>query len=360
VIVVVDTNQFHGDPAMRGHKFRVVLQGHDGDHYELVVPEVVAREVPKMFRREYESSLGKAEAAARHLRQLGHEVPSLDLPDADQAVADFKAALDAHLDEHSVRIESPPDIPLPDLLDDSLEERRPFRSEGRGFRDVLIWRTVRTLAEEDEVVLVTENWKDFAESAKDPSALHPHLREDLGEDGHDPDRVVLVPSLTEFIDAYVPVAEQQLVRLTHRLETDDVWERQVYYELEHAFYRARVDRDDRVTIVRSENASIEDVGIDEVLLNEVKIEAAYESSDELIYLEVVVKAEVRFGFVVDSASAEWLVEERADVDIHLWEETFAQGTTGLREVRAVFAVDYDPDTDTLGDWEKVHLEDSAD
>lgn len=73
--------------------------------------------------------------------------------------------------------------------------RKPFKAgDPVNDGDARIWATVLRAAEADEIILVSNNPKDFAASRKAATDLHHELRGDLVARGLDADRVQLAPS----------------------------------------------------------------------------------------------------------------------------------------------------------------------
>ena len=99
MIVVPDTNTFHGDPTMRRRNFRILLGGHRRGAFRLAVPEVVVREVAKMAGRQYSEALDKLATASTALRNLGYPLhPELVLPERPKSER-FEADLRKRLQE---------------------------------------------------------------------------------------------------------------------------------------------------------------------------------------------------------------------------------------------------------------------
>lgn len=358
MIVVVDTNVFHGDPRMQKRNFRVLVGQHERGRYVLKLPEVVVREIPKMYRREYEGALSKLAAGARKLSELGHDPTPGKTPTADDAHDTYAQWLREHLKQRKIEVAPLPGIDLSELVDQAVAERRPFQAGSKGFRDAVIWRTVRELAKDDEVVLVSENWRDFAESEKRQDQLHRHLQEDLREADLATDRVTLVASLEEFIDRYVPREEQHLLMARQLLEEDKDWAGRLYERLTAELYRLDVGHSDAVTVVESANAAVENVAVEDVMIDGVTVGRSYETEDDdVVSLELYVQAVVTFSFTVETGEAEWLLEEKADVQIDIWEESFAQGSTMGRHIEVTYAVDFNVGTREIENFEKVHAVD---
>jgi hypothetical protein len=355
MIVVVDTNQFHGDPRMALRNFRVLLAQHEHGTLQLAIPEVVLRELPKMYRSEYEAVLDRVNSGLQKLRGLGQDPgAALALPGADDAQEKYADWLRSHLAERRVRTPELPIVDLSELVDHSVAERRPWQPNSKGFRDALIWRTVVDLANEDTVVLVTKNWRDFAESEKHKDVLHPDLRSDMVAMGHGEQRVRLVPSLLDYINHYVSSKEQHLYDPRIRLKTDRQWRNGLWDQIEHALWRLELDTWDDVTVVHSEYAEIDNIDVADVSIEDVQIANAYETDNEgFISLELQVHAVLYFTFTTDTGGMEWLAKENADIQFDIHEETFSQGSTLARYLTVTYGVDYAADTGELGEMEKI-------
>lgn len=355
MIVVVDTNQFYGDPRMVLRNFRILLGQHERGRLELTVPEVVLRELPKLFARNYRETLEKLDAGARKLGELGHDAGErAELPDVEQARDKYDVQLRADLAARQVRTPPMPDVDLGQLVDDSVAETRPWQAKSRGFRDALIWRSVLDLACEDSVVLVSNNSDDFAASKQLKDELHPDLRSQLVAAGHGEHRVLLLPSLDDFIDRYVPSAEQQLLKAIERLVADKEWRSELWSRADAALWQLDLDVRDEVTVVDTVNAEIDNVAVSDVEINDLKIVNAYENDEEeSLSLELRVDAPLRFSFTTSRGGGEWLASERADVELEIFEETFTQGSTYARQLAVTYAVDYEPSSGRLGDLEKL-------
>jgi len=97
VIVVVDTNIFHGDPLMRRSHFRILWGQHLRGRIRIALPEIVIRELPKLFQTQLDAAKIAIGSEAVKLRELGHAPGALTLPDSTQARADYEQRLRAGL-----------------------------------------------------------------------------------------------------------------------------------------------------------------------------------------------------------------------------------------------------------------------
>lgn len=362
MIVVIDTNQFHGDPRMALRNFRVLLAQHEHGSLELAVPEVVLQELPKMYRREYEAAHANLNSGLKSLSRLGYGTEAEPQPPSGaEAQEQYATWLRAHLSERCVRTPELPAADLARLVEHSVAERRPWQANSKGFRDVMIWHTVLELAVEDDVMLITNNWKDFAESEQVKDVFHPDLRSDVAALGHGEHRVRLVPSLLLYIERHVTPAERQLLEVRERLKSDRQWRAKLWDQANDSLWRLKFDTWDEVSVVRSNAAEIDNVSVDQVAIEDLQIANAYEAdTDGFISLELQVRAVLHFSFTTDTGGMEWLAKENADVQFDIHEETFSQGSTLARYITVTYALDYSSDTGELGELEKIRaIEDPA-
>jgi hypothetical protein len=118
---------------------------------------------------------------------------SVPRPDVANAVAAVRALRDGTVDRHverllgggeSFEVVPYPTVPHREVAARALARRRPFDKLGHdGYRDVLVWESVLTVARAypgGRVVLVSRNSKDFADA---DGGLHPDLRRDVAAIG---------------------------------------------------------------------------------------------------------------------------------------------------------------------------------
>jgi hypothetical protein len=355
MIVVVDTNAFQGDPAMRRRDFRLLLSEHDRKTLRLAIPEVVLGELPKLYREHLGNASKKAADGLAQLKNLDIETPSLSVPSLDAAQETYRMLLRLRLKEAEILMPPLPDTTVAALYQQAVNERRPFQGRGRGFKDALIWKTICELAKDDEVLLVTDNYKDFAESAERSDVLHHHLKEDLAALGHPNDRVRVVENLKSLIANHVPTSARHLEKARGLLNQDTDWARSLFETINRALWH--FDTTPQVTVVASRNAAVENVSVSQCEAQGAAIEDAFDIDEQNVSLEVLIEARLQFDFTAPTASAEWFSEEHTDVEIDVWEDSFVQGHTGDRLVFVRYAVDFDTETLKLGVPEQLSAED---
>lgn len=182
-VVILDSNALYGTNPFARTSISTLLELSRLRRIRLIVPEVVLHEIARQSVEVLESNASDITAALKKfnaaLEDAGVGRVSVGLPTKTRS--DFYEFARELLERKNAEIPAPPPVPVADLLERDLNVKKPFARDGRGFRDALIWETVRavsvTLAASTPVVLVTNNRSDFY--AEKGGALHPDLREDL-------------------------------------------------------------------------------------------------------------------------------------------------------------------------------------
>jgi hypothetical protein len=187
-VVVVDTTTTKTDPTISSVRWIQLLSLSALGRVRLIVPEVVVRET--LRHREREAAVVAAGVAAqrdklaRTLKKASELEMAVDMrapaaATADPRTADASQRLRQKLAEVDAEIAPLPEVSHEELLDRDLAEGKPFTSTGKGYRDALVWHTLREVASAvpGTVFFVTANTNDFCEDA---ARLHPDLVAQLG------------------------------------------------------------------------------------------------------------------------------------------------------------------------------------
>ncbi len=200
--VVIDTNIFYDDLRLK-KSLDLLFRKIENVQFSLRIPEVVVQETINIYKEQRQSHLSKFLSHAKELKSLTSLEIEISFEEGD-------ITRDIEEYEHFLRkkilsngdIVPLPELSLQTLIDRDLARRKPFKENGVGFRDALIWETILALVIRDEckgVAFITKNAKDFLEKDK----LHPHLIQDVEERHINPDVIKLFSSIEQFIDALV-------------------------------------------------------------------------------------------------------------------------------------------------------------
>lgn len=191
--VVLDTTVLFSDPFLTSASGRLLLRKVKDRNVRLLIPEVVIRESARHYSENVTKSLEARYKSEANLFALGY-VPQVKgaPPPRHRLRDDYDARFRKVLADAGAVVLPLPDVSHDQLLGRLFAERKPFKRDGEGYRDALIWESLlAALQPNDEVAFVTNNVNDFMQS-NDRSQLHPDLKHDLQE--VDP-TIVLTPYL---------------------------------------------------------------------------------------------------------------------------------------------------------------------
>jgi PIN domain len=327
VKAVPDTNLFWGDPMLRRPFFELVLQEARRGRFDLVVPELVIMEAVQKFRERSAHAVAAGERGAEERRRL--QIPDdASADDLDAWVEGYDRLLRERLVEAGAEIVPLPNVPNSTLADWAVRKRKPFGAKGRGYKDALIWCNVLGVATEteDEVVLVTENTKDFAAAGtKDQFAAE--LLDDLSDAGLN-GQVTMTPGIRAFIYAHLEPSEVVMLEVRQAL-ADEAW---------------RADLEDRAArlIQATQLPFLEDIDLGVELeaesvfvqsfdVSEVEVEAAVSTDDSNAVLGLAARGEALVDVVLFKSDAYALPEE-SPINITDWDysDHYAEGDADIQ------------------------------
>lgn len=183
-IVFLDTNSLRVRKPLSNANSRMIQALSRSGQIRLVVPDVVLHELSRQWAEEAEENAEKLALARKSLNEtldeLGDENLVLQLPSLDRER--FYQHARQLLTEKRAEIPATPSVSTEYLLNKDLNVTKPFSRDGKGFRDALIWETIRALCDDLEntsepTIFVTNNHTDFCEERG--GRLHQDLRKDL-------------------------------------------------------------------------------------------------------------------------------------------------------------------------------------
>lgn len=342
--VVLDANALIRDYRLRGRQSRRLVEQAEAQEIAIYVPEVVLDEVLKHFRADLQRAAQAREtsdSASSRVLEDHDAQPALDIP---RLVREYEEELRQTLADAGAEIVSP-EVSHGDLGRRAVARHKPFKKNGAGYQDALVWELVRERACEGEVVLISDNKEDFG--GDDDGGLDPYLVDELAGEGLD-GRVTRVPSIPSFAAVYLANAQVHEAELAARLENDDGYLAAVRAAIEDLFIReGGVEIGGIGAIADDVNTTVETVEIDNVGLISVT-----ESGDGDFYASLEVTGELILEFPMLQIEAWSALEDGTLDDFSVTDpnEHFGDATMRTR-FEATVDADYVPDTGELRDWE---------
>ena len=195
-----DANILLRDPRMKGADFKVLFEGLSLVPIKLYVPQVVLDEVVNKAREtftEANDAISKQKAQTQISMSMMSLCISLVQFDIANEVLAYKTWLTETLQAIGVNFIPYPDTPHREVVQRELLRRKPFKDNGIGYRDTLIWESVRrvTYSGVEPVIFVTANTRDFCTD----NVVH----EDLKREVHSEAPFEICASLSELNDRFV-------------------------------------------------------------------------------------------------------------------------------------------------------------
>lgn len=222
MFVVLDTSIFCRDFLLRGKAFRILLDSLKCVPARLCVPEIVLDEVVTKYSEVLREQVQASATAQHRLNKLLLDAPSTEVAQLDEGatVRSYEAHLRDRLLEAGAKLLPYPNEPHKRVVQHALLRKKPFNKKGAGYRDYLIWITLRTemyFAPEETVVLVTGNTLDFC----DGSGLAESLADEVSRFHHPGIKVTVLPTLDDFNATHVVPRLELQFRLREELAAHD-------------------------------------------------------------------------------------------------------------------------------------------
>lgn len=185
--VVLDTSAIYQDFDLTNRETALLLREAARGSFQVCVPEIVIQEMTFHCQEQLSKTRRDLDEAHRFLtRVLPRQVdPLYKRAELGRVARAYETELRRRLIERGVRILRIPRgvVAVRDLLWRERLKRRPFKPDGQGLRDALIWESILELCRREPrpIVLISGNARDFANTKRD--GLHEDLIQDLANAG---------------------------------------------------------------------------------------------------------------------------------------------------------------------------------
>ncbi len=197
--VFLDTNNFFRDDFLQSTLAEVVIKGAKSFDIKILIPEIVIDEARRNFASQLNDKTRKYKESHKDLSGY------IKLPDVsinlNDAIDEYNKFLDNLSTEHEIVILPYPEISIKEIVAAAYEAEKPFKENGNGFKDYIIWQTIKNYCDAnsntgERFFITTDN--DFCEEkSKKKPTLHPNLVASLKNFWEAP---VVIPTLKDFFD----------------------------------------------------------------------------------------------------------------------------------------------------------------
>ena len=236
--IVLDSNIIIAEKFGLSPQFRELISTLTLTRHTVYLPRPVIEEVVNEFLQIFDEGVNEITKGSRILSRrlaIDVQVESESFPDKYEQSTSLRHRLEGNFDNSLCVVVEYPDTPLAELGMRAISRRKPFKQNGAGLIDSIIWETTLKLAKELDgpIVLLSNNSRDFGDEKRD---LHADLKKELTDRGLSANKVVLIGSLADFIRCYVvPILPKNSLEDVAEIFTDSHFEKGLKHEIEELY-----------------------------------------------------------------------------------------------------------------------------
>lgn len=175
--IFLDSNALYSDPTMiKGHnrKFFEKINSINGNIY---ICDVVYKEIINNYKKQLNTIVLDISKSKSNLKKLNIDIENINI-DVEEKLNEIKSTIDKYIkDKKLIKLETDNSV-LSEVIDRSINRKKPFSENKEEFRDCIIWLTYANAVENndlDNCILITRNKSDFCNKE---GTLHDDLLSD--------------------------------------------------------------------------------------------------------------------------------------------------------------------------------------
>jgi predicted nucleic acid-binding protein len=196
--IIIDSNIFISDFTLKSSNWEVLLDFVRKTESKIIIPQVILDEVCVEYKRVF---LSLASDYEKITKKLHRHCSSCNFENIEKnKIEDYVSFL-----QKKIKIETFPyknDF-LPKICHRAINRIKPAKKDGKDFRDILIWLSIKEICikgEHKQVVFISQNTTDFANNR---NQLHEDLSSECRAEGIDVRYYTSIGTfVTEFINQY--------------------------------------------------------------------------------------------------------------------------------------------------------------
>lgn len=302
--VILDTNIIFSDFHLKGARIKNLCESVKSTGDTVHIPEVVVDESINKYREKTRECKLKIDRGISDFKRLtGKDVE--DNPISDEFILKesekYARSFKKQLQELGIKIIPYPSISHQELVKRDLARKKPFQETGKGYRDALIWESVKSICEKSlslfenpKIIFVNKNHKDFCEEG----LLHPDLKEDLVNNGINEDYVRVIEDIDIFIKEYIKPKQKILKNIQEELNANKQYNgiylnTEINNRITEFLLHREFDYEESPFRQEFENPSV--VGINEPSFTVMEVR---QISEEEFFVEVKIDVDCEFNFFI--------------------------------------------------------------
>ena len=181
--IILDTSVIVREGYFRSGMMRALLKAAHFMEWQVFIPEVVRDELLGKTKKEIAKRVGAFDKAARELGAITGK--AIELGDAATEFGNYEDWLAEEMESFGIEILPYPSTTTGELVTKSYEGEKPFKENGDGHKDYLIWKSIVECLQNQQAFpptyFLTNNRKEFCSDGAPPMVLHPDLASQLPE-----------------------------------------------------------------------------------------------------------------------------------------------------------------------------------
>ena len=175
--LMLDTNIIFNDFFLTDPEIKTVSRLSLTLDLHLCLPKVIFQEIINKYKYLLNLEVNKARTAINQINKRFHVPLDSQYIDIERSVSEYQGFLSRLFHSPNTLLDFPK-TSHESLTMKGIQRRKPFKDNGSGYRDALIWENIKELLQKgDQVYFVTKNSKDFFEEEN----LHSDLLKELDE-----------------------------------------------------------------------------------------------------------------------------------------------------------------------------------
>ena len=208
--VVIDTNIFVQDFWVQSSDFKILFSNSIKLDFKIILPQVIYDEILSQYGKKYIEYSTKMESSLKPFnKHMKKEFQVLVDYDFDKMISVYKKNLDKIISEYNILIIDYPKTNHKKIAKRSMSRTKPFKKNGEGYCDTLIWENILKLLQDKEcehLYFISNNPKDFFENEK----IAKVLINDLVELKIDINKISAYLNLKSFVKNEIVTYKEQL------------------------------------------------------------------------------------------------------------------------------------------------------
>ena len=218
--IVIDTNIFVQDFWTQSSDFKILFSNSTKLDFKIILPQVIYDEILSQYGKKYTEYASKMESSLKPFNKLMKKDFKISLNyDFDEIINIYKKNLDEMILEHNISIIDYPETNHKKIAKRSMSRTKPFKNNGEGYCDTLIWENILKLLQDKEceyLYFISNNPKDFFENEN----IARVLMDDLVELEIDVNKISAYLNLQSFVKNEIISYKEQLDSIKITLEND--------------------------------------------------------------------------------------------------------------------------------------------